>query len=138
MNSKLTLGMLAIMALTGSAYAADISICPKVKDITAVRFKDTDPVVATEKVDGAVEGEFANAFKYTASSGGKQWTGEVHGSNDTYLEDKYELKAETVQEVNGKLFCNYGGKTIEVPGTNAKGEPETIKSTANLRLSTPL
>ncbi|CAD0262442.1 hypothetical protein DENIT_12423 [Pseudomonas veronii] len=43
-----------------------------------------------------------------------------------------------VQEANGKLFCNYGGKTLEVQTENEEGKPETIKSTANLRLSAPL
>lgn len=138
MNSKLTLGVLAIMAFTGSTYAADISICPKVKDIKVARFKDTDPTVTNERVANSKRGAFADAFAYTASSGGKEWKGEVHGSNDTYLEDNYELKVETIQEANGKLFCNYGGKTLEVQTKNEEGKTETIKSTANLRLSAPL
>lgn len=110
MNTKLTLGMLALFTFTGSVYAADISICPKVSEITVTAFKDTDPAVEAQPGDTAAG--FTEAFRYTATSGGKTWTGQVHGSNDTYLESKYELKVEDFDELNGKLVCDYGGKRL--------------------------
>jgi len=126
MNAKLTLGMLTLITFTSSVYAADISICPKISEITATSFKDTDPAVKAQPGDTAAG--FTEAIKYTATSGGKTWTGEVHGSNDTYLESQYELQVEDFGELNGMLRCDYGGKKLVENG---------VSNEAHLRLLAP-
>lgn len=98
MQSKIAVGMFAMMALMGNVYAADINSCPKVSDIKSTPY--TDPSVPVPHNTG---------FKYTASSNGKTWSGETLSTRDDFLDPKYELKAENY---SGDI-CSYGGKTIK-------------------------
>ena len=116
MNYKFAVGMLAACVLTGGAHAADIKDCPAPSTIKSQAFQET---INHNSVDG---------FKYTAKSGGKEWTGQTGGTKDDYLAAKYELKAETFNVVNGKLRCDYGGKTLVENGETA---------VPNLRLTAP-
>ncbi|MBC3196261.1 hypothetical protein [Pseudomonas poae] len=116
MNYKFAVGMLAACVLAGGAHASDIKDCPAPSTIKSQAFQET---INHNSVDG---------FKYTAKSGGKEWTGQTGGTKDDYLAAKYELKAETFNVVNGKLRCDYGGKTLVENGETA---------VPNLRLTAP-
>ncbi|AGE27778.1 hypothetical protein H045_18580 [Pseudomonas poae RE*1-1-14] len=116
MSYKFAVGMLAACVLAGGAHASDIKDCPAPSTIKSQAFQET---INHNSVDG---------FKYTAKSGGKEWTGQTGGTKDDYLAAKYELKAETFNVVNGKLRCDYGGKTLVENGETA---------IPNLRLTAP-
>ncbi|MEB0048616.1 MULTISPECIES: hypothetical protein [unclassified Pseudomonas] len=100
MQIKIAAGMLVLSVLMGNAYAADISGCPKPSDIKATAYKSSDPQIPAP---------FNEGFNYTASTGGKNWKGEALGTDDTFLEDKYGLKPESVSEKDGKTTCSYSG-----------------------------
>jgi hypothetical protein len=99
MRNTITLAALAALLMAGSAHAA-LSDCPAVADIKAQDF--TDPKLPAP---------YNKGFKYVApTASGKQWRGETMATTDTFLEEKYELKAETVNDTN--TVCTYGGKTV--------------------------
>ncbi|WP_256575486.1 hypothetical protein [Pseudomonas sp. NFPP24] len=100
----------------GGAHAADIEDCPATNTIKSEAFQET------------IQGNSVDGFKYTAKSGGKEWTGQTGNTKDDYLAPEYELKAETFNVVNGKLRCDYGGKTLIKNGETAA---------PNLRLTAP-
>lgn len=107
MNYQFAVGMLAACVLAGGAHAADIKDCPAPSTIKSEAFQET------------IQGNSVDGFKYTAESGGKKWTGQTGNTKHDYLESKYELEAETINVVNGKLRCDYGGKTLIENGETA-------------------
>lgn len=107
MNYQFAVGMLAACVLAGGAHAADIKDCPAPSTIKSEAFQET------------IQGNSVDGFKYTAESGGKKWTGQTGNTKHDYLERKYELEAETINVVNGKLRCDYGGKTLIENGETA-------------------
>ena len=84
--------------------------------------------IKSEAFQETIQGNTVDGFKYTAKSGGKEWTGQTGATKDDYLAAKYELQAETFNVVNGKLRCDYGGKTLVENGETA---------VPNLRLTAP-
>ena len=120
MHSKISIGALVFMALTGQTLAADISSCPDVSAIKSSPY--SDPALGT----------FADGFKYEASSNGKKWEGVTAGTDDDYLDPKYKLKAEGFNQANGKLTCIYGGEAVKA------GEPgKEVYSNPFLKLHAP-
>jgi len=116
MNYQFAVGMLAACVLAGGAHAADIEDCPATNTIKSEASQET------------IQGKSVDGFKYTAKSGGKEWTGQTGNTKDDYLAPEYELKAETFNVVNGKQRCDYGGKTLIKNGETA---------VPNLRLTAP-
>ncbi|WP_256661560.1 hypothetical protein [Pseudomonas sp. F01002] len=103
MLNNIAVGMLVMGALMGNAYAADTDVCPKAIDIKAAPYKSSDPQLPAP---------FNEGFAYTANAGGKAWTGVSMGTEDDFLDKKYDLKAKTVVEQDGKVICSYGGTKI--------------------------
>ncbi|EJM19062.1 hypothetical protein PMI21_01777 [Pseudomonas sp. GM18] len=106
MQSKIAVGVFAMMALMGNVYAADVSTCPKVSDIKSSPYTSDDKNIPAP---------FNEGYKYTATANGKTWTGVTMATNDDYLAKKYELKAESF---DGSI-CSYGGKTLVENGETA-------------------
>ncbi|WP_246355509.1 hypothetical protein [Pseudomonas reactans] len=79
--------------------ATGIDQCPAPRDIQSTPY--TDPDVPTPYGEG---------YQYTATANGKAWTGQTAATKDDYLAPEYELKAEEINERNGKIHCDYGGK----------------------------
>jgi hypothetical protein len=103
MRNTITLAALAALLMVGSAHAA-LSDCPAIADIKAEKFTSSDPQLPAPYNEG---------FKYQASTAsGKQWQGVALATTDSFLEEKYALKAEAVDEKDGKTVCSYGGKTF--------------------------
>ena len=106
MQSKIAVGMFAMMALMGNVYAADINDCPKVSEIKA------SPYISSDK---NIPAPYNEGFKYIATVNGQTWTGVTMATKDSYLDKKYELKAESY---DGSI-CSYGGKTLVENGETA-------------------
>lgn len=103
MRNTIAWTALAALLTVGNAYAA-LSDCPAVADIKAETFTSSDPQLPTPYNEG---------FKYQASTAsGKQWQGVTLATTDSFLEEKYALKAEAVDEKDGKTVCSYGVKTF--------------------------
>ena len=92
-----------VATLFCSSVYADISVCPKVSDIKASAFKSPDANIPEPYNEG---------FQYSAPSPGKPWHGEALATEDTFLESKYALKAESVDETDKQTVCSYGGTTV--------------------------
>ncbi|WP_296255041.1 MULTISPECIES: hypothetical protein [unclassified Pseudomonas] len=105
---------LTTLLIAGNVYAeADISICPKVSDIKASAFKSDDAHLPAPYNEG---------YQYEAvGANGKKWRGETMATADSFLESKYELRADTVDDQDKKVICNYVGTTItDMNGTVSK------------------
>ena len=107
MRNTIGMAFLIMGTLTGNAYAAGTEVCPKVGDIKAAPYKSSDPQLPAP---------FNEGFAYTANAGGKAWTGVSMGTEDDFLDKKYDLKAKTVVEQDGKVICSYGGTKITEQG----------------------
>lgn len=105
MRSAIVWAALASLLMTGIAQAdGDISVCPKVADITAARFK---------RADGLLKPPYDEGYQYDAPAvSGKNWHGETLGSQNSYLEKKYELRLEGVDVQAHKTVCSYTGTTL--------------------------
>ena len=108
MNYTLTVGLMTAWMLTTNVYAADKNDCPPISAIQSTPYTDPD-----------LQPPHGEGYKYTATFNGKTWTGQTASTKDDYLEPKYELKAEEIEEVNGALRCSYGGKTLDENGETA-------------------
>ncbi|WP_426130622.1 hypothetical protein [Pseudomonas sp. DWP1b1] len=86
---------------TSPSQATGIDQCPAPRDIQSKPY--TDPDLPTPYGEG---------YQYTAMANGKTWTGQTAATKDDYLAPEYELKAESVNERNGKIHCDYGGKRL--------------------------
>lgn len=106
MQSKMAVGVFALMTIMGNVYAAGIEVCPKVSEIKSSPYTSDDKNIPAP---------FNKGYKYTATANGKTWTGVTMDTNDDYLAKKYELKAESF---DGSI-CSYGGKTVVENGETA-------------------
>ena len=99
------LGLAAVAALFISVNVqADVSVCPNVADIKASVYKSQDANIPSPYNEG---------FQYSASSSdGKAWHGEALATSDTFLENKYELRAESADEKATGTVCSYVGTTV--------------------------
>lgn len=106
MQSKIAVGVFAMMTLMGNVYAAGIEICPKVSEIKSSAYTSDDKNIPAP---------FNEGYKYTATANGKTWTGVTMATNDDYLDNKYNLKAESY---DGSI-CSYGGTKVVENGETA-------------------
>ena len=83
------------------APAADIGQCPATADINSTPYTDPD-----------LPAPYGEGYQYTASANGKSWTGQTVGTNDDFLDPEYALKPEAINEREGKVHCDYGGKRL--------------------------
>ncbi len=81
--------------------ATGIDQCPTPRDIQSTPYTDPD-----------VPAPYGEGYQYTATANGKAWTGQTAATKDDYLAPEYELKAETINERNDKIHCDYGGKRL--------------------------
>jgi hypothetical protein len=98
MRNIIGMAFLAFGLMTGNAYAAGTDACPKVIEIKSTPFTSSDP---------GIRPPFNEGFRYLANVNGQKWTGFTMGTRDSFLENKYKLKAESF---NGSI-CTYGGET---------------------------
>jgi hypothetical protein len=81
--------------------ATDIGQCPATPDIQSKPYTDTN-----------LPSPYGEGYQYTATANGKAWTGQTAGTDDDYLAPEYALKAEAINEKDGKVHCDYGGKRL--------------------------
>lgn len=102
---------------TQASQARDTGQCPATRDILSEPYTDPD-----------IPSPFGDGFKYTVTANGKTWVGQTAGTDDDYLDKKYELQPEQIYERDARVYCDYGGTTVNENG---------MTSTPYLRLSTP-
>lgn len=90
--------------------------CPTTRDIRSEPYTDPD-----------IPFPFGDGYQYTVTANGKTWVGQTAGTDDDYLSKEYELQPEQIHERDGRIYCDYGGKTVNKNG---------VTSTPYLRLST--
>lgn len=78
-----------------------IGQCPATRDIQSEAYSDPD-----------LPAPYGEGYRYTATANGKTWTGQTAATNDDYLAPEYALKAEDINERNGKIYCDYGGRRL--------------------------
>lgn len=91
----------AITSLYPRTQAVDIDQCPAPRDIQSKPYTDPD-----------LPPPYGEGYQYTANANNKTWTGQTAATRDDYLGPEYELKAEEINEQNGNLHCDYGGKRL--------------------------
>ncbi|PIB47775.1 hypothetical protein AOA57_16065 [Pseudomonas sp. 2588-5] len=91
-----------------SGQAIDIGQCPAVSDIQSKPYTDPD-----------LPPPYGEGYKYSAHTRGRTWKGQTAGTDDDYLAPRYALKAETITQTEGRLRCDYGGKTVVEEGVTA-------------------
>ncbi|NVZ21936.1 hypothetical protein [Pseudomonas costantinii] len=91
----------AISSQQPRTQAVDIGQCPAPRDIQSKAYTDPD-----------LPPPYGEGYQYTASANGKTWTGQTAATSDDYLAPEYELKAEEINERDGKVHCDYGGKRL--------------------------
>ncbi|MBW1245761.1 hypothetical protein I7860_03630 [Pseudomonas tolaasii] len=91
----------AISSQQPRAQAIDIGQCPAPRDIHSTPYTDPD-----------LPPPYGEGYQYTATANGKTWTGQTAATSDDYLAPEYELKPEEINEQNGKVHCDYGGKRL--------------------------
>ncbi|AZE63750.1 MULTISPECIES: hypothetical protein [Pseudomonas] len=111
------LGISTVQDRASPPAATDIGQCPARRDIQSKPYTDPD-----------LPPPYGEGYQYTANTNDKKWTGQTAGTDDDYLDPKYELKAEAVNVRDGKVHCDYGGKRLIENGEVA--DP-------NLRLTAP-
>ncbi|KAF2409471.1 hypothetical protein SAMN04490179_1238 [Pseudomonas antarctica] len=79
----------------------DTGQCPAIPDIQSKPYTDPD-----------LPPPYGEGYQYTATANGKAWTGQTAGTNDDYLDPEYALTAEAINEQDGKVQCDYGGKRL--------------------------
>ncbi|MHC8347436.1 hypothetical protein [Pseudomonas sp. RT6P73] len=108
MRKFIGMAFLVFGAMTGNAYAAaGTEVCPKVSEIKSSRFTTSDPKMIPP---------FNQGYEYTSAANGKKWKGFAMGTNDDFLSDEYNLKAESY---DGST-CSYGGTTIVENGETSR------------------
>lgn len=81
--------------------AIGIDQCPAPREIQSKPYTDPD-----------LPALYGEGYQYTATANGKTWTGQTAATQDDYLDPEYELKAEAINERNGQIHCDYGGKRL--------------------------
>lgn len=81
--------------------AIGIDQCPAPREIQSKPYTDPD-----------LPAPYGEGYQYTATANGKTWTGQTAATQDDYLDPEYELKAEAINERNGQIHCDYGGKRL--------------------------
>jgi hypothetical protein len=81
--------------------ATGLDQCPAVGDIQSKPYTDPD-----------LPPPYGEGYQYTATAKGKTWTGQTAATKDDYLGPEYELKAEEINERDGKFHCDYGGQRL--------------------------
>ena len=79
----------------------NIGQCPATRDILSKAYTDPD-----------LPPPYGGGYQYTATANGKLWTGQTAATDDDYLAPEYALQAQEVNERNGKVYCDYGGKRL--------------------------
>ena len=100
-----------------AAPSSDTGQCPATRDIRSQPYTDPD-----------IPSPFGDGFTYSVTANGKTGVGQTAGTDDDYLDKKYELRPERIYEKDGRIYCDYGGTTVTENGNRA---------TPNLRLSRP-
>ena len=116
--------LLAVLSALGSqqspasaSQSINTSQCPATSAIRSVPYTDPD-----------IPSPFGDGYQYTVTANGKTWVGQTTGTDDDYLGKEYELQPEQIHKRDGRIYCDYGGKTVNKNG---------VTSTPYLRLSTP-
>ena len=81
--------------------AVDIGQCPATRDIQSTPYTDPD-----------LPPPYGEGYHYTATANDKTWTGQTAATSDDYLSPEYALTAQEINEQNGKIHCDYGGKRL--------------------------
>lgn len=107
-NGHARAALLALSLASQVCTAADLCACPKVTDIKALKLNPANPLLAAP---------YNRGYEYKApGESGKDWHGETLGSNDSYLEARYELRPEKIENEREKIVCTYVGKAISGTG----------------------
>ncbi|MDD1965020.1 hypothetical protein NPS29_06790 [Pseudomonas putida] len=102
-STRATFAAFILTAMACQTFAADITQCPKVSDITA------KPHIFADMPEPFNEG-----FQYEASTASGKWLGFSADSNDDYLQKQYGLTLQSADDVKSKIVCNYEGKDAQL------------------------